>query len=188
VFAVWTHRLLNQDGDVFVNVLPASSVPATPTEVPFDDAVDSGPPPPPPPPPPPTTTTTTTTPTVPPITIPTVTTPTIPQDRTPPFLKVTYARRADRRGRYTIRIAATGEAAAGTVTLRLARGSRRTLATGSLGTAGIRPFARTLRLKSKDLRLLKRKRRLRVTVAVSLRDLSGNTARGHRTFTLRLKR
>ena len=51
VFAVWTHRLLNQDGDVFINVLPAGAVPATPTEVPFDDAIDSGPPPPPPPPP-----------------------------------------------------------------------------------------------------------------------------------------
>ena len=34
VYAVWTHRLLNQDGDVFVNVLAASAVPATPTEVP----------------------------------------------------------------------------------------------------------------------------------------------------------
>jgi len=154
--------------------------------VPFDDAIDSGPPP--PPPPAPTTTTTTSTPTIPPITIPTVTTPTIPQDRTPPFLRVTYARRADRKGRYTIRIAATGEAAAGTVRLRLARGTKRTLATAVLGTAGIQPFARTLRLKSKDLRLLKRKRRLRVTVAVSLRDLSGNTAKGHRTFSLRLKR
>jgi len=119
---------------------------------------------------------------------PTVTTPTIPQDSTPPLLRVTYAKRADRKGRYTIRIAATGEAAAGTVRLRLARGTKRTLATAVLGTAGIQPFARTLRLKSKDLRLLKRKRRLRVTVAVSLRDLSGNTAKGHRTFTLRLKR
>jgi hypothetical protein len=86
VFAVWTHRLLNHDGDVFVNVLPASAVPAAPTDVPFDDAIDAGPPP-------PASaaaatahddsTTDCPRPTGPPITTPTLTTPTVPSsDRT----------------------------------------------------------------------------------------------------------
>jgi hypothetical protein len=74
------------------------------------------------------------------------------------------------------------------VRLRLATGSRRTLASGLLATSGRTQFGRVLRLKSRDLRLLKRKRLLRVTVTVSLTDLSGNTARGHKTFTLRLRR
>ena len=117
-----------------LNVLPASAVPATPTEVPFDDARLRA-----------ATATAASSAAAhrrhdhdhaddPDVTTPTVTTPTIPQDRTPPFLRVTYATRADRRGRYTIRLAATGEAAAGTVRLRLARGTKRTLATALLGT------------------------------------------------------
>jgi len=42
--------------------------------------------------------------------------------------------------------------------------------------------------KKKDLALLKRKHKLRVTLTVSLADVAGNTAKGKKTFTLRLKR
>jgi hypothetical protein len=88
-------------------------------------------------------------------------------------LKLTLATRADRKGRYTVKFAATGEAAAGSVTLRLATGSRRRV---------------VLRLKKKDLALLKRKRRLRVTLTASMTDLAGNTAKATKTLNLRLKR
>jgi hypothetical protein len=125
---------------------------------------------------PPTTTGTDTTPVPPPV------------DRTAPRLKVTFAKRADRRGRYTIKLAAAGEAAAGRVTLRLATGSRRKLASRLIATSGSKSFKLVLKLKRKDLALLRRKRKLRVTLTVSLTDVAGNTARGHKTFTLRLKR
>jgi len=139
---------------------------------------------PPPPPPPPTTDTT---PTPPPTTN---TTPTPPPgvDRTPPRLKVTFAKRADRRGRYAIKLAAAGEAAAGRATLRLAKGRKRRLASRLIATSGTKSLKLVLKLKRKDLRLLRRKHRLRVTLTVSLTDLAGNTANGRKTFTLRLKR
>jgi hypothetical protein len=182
MYAVWTHRLLGGDGDVYVNVLPAA---ASPTEVPSDDALGTSPPPPPPPPP----TTTGTTPTPPPTTGTTNTTPTTPLlDRKAPRLKVTFAKRADRRGRYTIRLAAAGEAAAGRATLRLAKGSRRSLGSRLIATSGSRSLKLVIRLKRKDLRLLKRRHKLRVTLTVSLTDVAGNRASGRKTFTLRLKR
>jgi hypothetical protein len=174
MYAVWTHRLLGGDGDVYVNVLPAQ---ASPPEVPPDDAIVPVLPPPPPP--------TDTTPTPPPTTN---TTPTPGPDRTPPRLKVTFATRADRKGRYTVKLAAAGEAAAGNATLRLATGKKRKLASGLLATSGTKPLKLVIRLKRKDLALLKRKGKLRVTLTVSLTDVAGNTARGKRTFTLRLKR
>ena len=119
----------------------------------------------------------------------TVTTPTIPPvDRTPPRLRVTYATRADRRGRYTVKLASAGEAASGSAVLRLATGAKRRLATGLIATSGSKPVKLVIRLKRKDLALLRRRGRLRVTLAVSLTDLAGNTARGSKTFTLRLKR
>jgi hypothetical protein len=96
--------------------------------------------------------------------------------------------RADRKGRYTVKLAAAGEAAAGNATLRLATGSKRKLASGLLATSGTKPLKLVIRLKRKDLALLKRKHKLRVTLTVSLTDIAGNTARGKRTFTLRLKR
>jgi hypothetical protein len=144
---------------------------------------------PPPPQPPPTTTGTTSTP-PPTTTTPATTVPTTPQpvDHTPPFLKLTLGTRADRKGRYTVKLAATGEAAAGSATLRLATGGRRKLASGLLASSGLQPLKLVLRLKKKDLALLKRKRKLRVTLTVSLTDVAGNTARGKKTFTLRLKR
>jgi hypothetical protein len=117
------------------------------------------------------------------------TVPTTPgPDRTPPRLKVTFATRADRKGRYTVKLAAAGEAAAGNATLRLATGSKRKLASGLLATSGTKPLKLVIRLKRKDLALLKRKHKLRVTLTVSLTDIAGNTARGKKTFTLRLKR
>jgi hypothetical protein len=109
-------------------------------------------------------------------------------DRTPPRLKVTYATRVDRKGRYTVRLASAGEAASGSAVLRLATGKRRRLATGLIGTAGSRPVKLVIKLKRRDLALLRRRHRLRVNLAVSLTDLAGNTARGSKTFTLRLKR
>jgi hypothetical protein len=177
MYAVWTHRLLGGDGDVYVNVL---SAPASPTEVPPDDAPVPVQPVPPP-------TTTDTTPTPPPTTNTTPTTTPGP-DRKPPRLKVTLATRADRKGRYTVKLAAAGEAAAGNATLRLATGKKRKLASGLLATSGTKPLKLVIRLKRKDLALLKRKHKLRVTLTVSLTDIVGNTARGKRTFTLRLKR
>jgi hypothetical protein len=180
MYAVWTHRLLGGDGDVYVNVLPAA---ASPTEVPSDDAGGGTiTPPPPPPPTTDTTPTTTTTPT----TNTTLTTP--PLDRTPPILRVTFATRADRKGRYTVKLGPAGEAAAGTATLRLATGSKRKLASGLLATSGSKSLKLVIKLKRKDLALLKRKGKLRVTLTVSLTDVAGNTARGKKTFTLRLKR
>jgi len=176
IYPVWTQRAAGGDGEVFVDVLaPATS----PTEVPADDAIGTTQPPPPPP--------TDTTPTSPPATTTTTTT-TTPVDRTPPRLKVTFATRADRRGRYTLKLAAAGEAAAGTATMRLARGSKRKLASGLLATSGTKPLKVILKLKRKDLELLKRRHKLRVRLTVSLTDLAGNTARGGKTFTLRLKR
>jgi hypothetical protein len=109
-------------------------------------------------------------------------------DRTPPRLKVTFAKRADRRGRYSIRLAAAGEAAAGRATLRLAKGSKRRLASRLIATSGTKSLKLVLKLKRKDLRLLRRKHALRVTLTVSLTDLAGNTANGRKTFTLRLRR
>jgi hypothetical protein len=119
----------------------------------------------------------------------TSTTPTPPAvDRTPPKLKVTFATRADRRGRYTVKLGPAGEAASGTATLRLATGSKRKLASGLLATSGSKSLKLVIKLKRKDLALLKRKRKLRVTLTVSLTDVAGNTAKGKKTFTLRLKR
>jgi hypothetical protein len=109
-----------------------------------------------------------------------------PVDRTPPRLKVTFATRVDRRGRYTVRLATTGEAASGSAVLRLATGRR--LATGLIGTAGSRPVKLVIRLKRKDLALLRRRHSLRVRLTVSLTDLAGNTVRRAKTFTLRLRR
>ena len=162
VAAVWTHRHSTSD-DANVEV----DLPALP--------------------PPPPTTTTDTTPAPPPPTTDTTPTPP-PVDRTPPRLKVTFATRVDRKGRYTVKLAATREAAAGTATLRLATGSRRKLASGLIATSGTRAVKLVIRLKKKDLALLRRKRKLRVTLAVKLTDLAGNTAKGSKTFTLRLKR
>lgn len=142
-----------------------------------------------PPPPPPTTTDTTTTPPPTTNTTPvTTTTPTTPLDRTPPILRVTFATRVDRKGRYTVKLGPAGEAAAGTATLRLATGSKRRLASGLLATSGTKSLKLVIKLKRKDVALLRRKRRLRVTLTVSLTDVAGNTARGKKTFTLRLKR
>ena len=177
IYAVWTHRLAGQDGDVFVNVL---SPLASPTEVPGDDAIPGTQPSPPPP------TTTDTTPVPPPTTN---TTPTTPgPDRTAPILKITFATRVDRKGRYTLKRAPAGEAAAGNATLRLATGKKRKLASGLLATSGNKSLKLVIRLKRKDLALLKRKHKLRVKLTVSLTDVAGNTARGSKTFTLRLRR
>jgi hypothetical protein len=169
VAAVWTHRhTIFDDSNVEVD-LPA--VPAPPSQPPPTDTT-------------PTTTTTGTTTTGTTNTVPTTPGP----DRTPPRLKVTFATRADRKGRYTVKLAAAGEAAAGNATLRLATGSKRKLASGLLATSGTKPLKLVIRLKRKDLALLKRKHKLRVTLTVSLTDVAGNTARGKKTFTLRLKR
>ena len=82
-----------------------------------------------------------------------------------------------------------GEAASGTRDAAARDGHEAHARDRAARTGGIQPFKlRDQRLKRKDLALLKRKRKLRVTLAVSLRDLSGNTARGTKTFTLRLKR
>jgi hypothetical protein len=184
LFAVWTHRLLHGDGDVYVNVL--SPPPATsPAETPTDDAGSIVPPPPPPPTtttettPPPTTTTTTTTPPPP---------PPPPVDRKPPTLKVTYSTRVDHKGRYTLRFRAAGEPATGRATLRLATGKRRKLVSGVLATSGRYAFKLTLRLRSKDFRLLRRKHRLRVRLTVVLTDKSRNSAHSVKVFTLRPSR
>jgi hypothetical protein len=166
VAAVWTHRhTTSEAANVEVDLPPLPTPPTTTDTTP-------------------TTTTTTTS------TTPTTTVPTSPPpvDRTPPFLKLTLGTRADRKGRYAVKLAATGEAAAGSATLRLATGTRRKLASGLLASSGSKPLKLVLRLKKKDLALLKRKHKLRVTLTVSLTDIAGNTARGKRAFTLRLKR
>jgi hypothetical protein len=173
VFAVWTHRLLGGDGDVFVNVL---APPVAPTETPVDDAIL----PPPPPPPPPATTGATP--------IPPPPRPPAGPDRTKPVLKLTFAKTADRRGRYRLSLKATGEAAAGRATLRLAKKRGRRLASGLLATSGSKPLKLVLKLKPKDLRTLKRRHRLRVKLTISLEDIAGNTARTSKTFTLRLRK
>ena len=121
-------------------------------------------------------TTTNTTPTTPPV------------DRTPPRLKVTFAPPCRSQGALHGELGPAGEAAAGTATLRLATGSKRKLASGLLATSGTKSLKLVIKLKRKDLALLKRKGKLRVTLTVSLTDVAGNTARGKKTFTLRLKR
>jgi hypothetical protein len=176
IYAVWTHRLLGGDGDVYVNVLPVA---ATPTEVPADDAFSVTPPPP----PPPTDTTPTTTPP------PTDTTPTGPTpDRTAPRLSVTFATRVDRRGRYTLRLQAAGEPASGMATMRMASGRKRKLGSGLIATSGTKPLKVVIKLKRKDFKLLERKGRFRVRLTVSLSDVAGNTAKGAKTFSLRRPR
>jgi hypothetical protein len=87
-----------------------------------------------------------------------------------------------------VKLAAAGEAAAGRATLRLAGGKKRTLASGLLATGGSKPLTLVIRLKRKDLALLKRKHKLRVILSVSLTDVAGNTAKGSKSFTLRLSR
>jgi hypothetical protein len=184
---VWTARTLGTDGDVDLNIL---SPPTAPLETPLDNP--ALPPvtqqflpqcsPPSPTPPAPSTT---------PAPPPTTTTPVTPPptaDRKPPILKITFATRVDRKGRYTLKLAPAGEAAAGNATLRLATGKKRKLASGLLATSGNKSLKLVIRLKRKDLALLKRKRKLRVKLTVSLTDVAGNTARGSKTFTLRLRR
>jgi len=185
IFAVWTHRLLGGDGDVYVNVLSAGSgagqVAASPTEIPSDDSVTPFPPPapPPPPPPPPTTTTTTTTPPPP---------PPPPVDRTAPRLKVTLSTRVDRKRRYTVKLAAAGEPAKGSAVLRLTSKGTRKLASRRIATSGKKSLKLVLRLTRKDFNLLRRKHKLRVRLTVSLSDVAGNNAHASKTFTLRLSR
>ena len=87
-----------------------------------------------------------------------------------------------------MKLGQAGEAAAGNATLRLATGSKRKLASGLLATSGGKPLKLVIRLKRNDLALLKRRGKLPVTLTVSLTDVAGNTARGKKTFTLRLKR
>jgi hypothetical protein len=185
VFAVWTHRLLGGDGDVYVNVLTAGGgagqVAASPTEVPSDDSVTPFPPPAPPPPPPPPTTATITTTTPPPPPPP-------PVDRTAPKLKVTLSTRVDRKRRYTVRLTATGEPATGSAVLRLASGKKRRLASRRIATSGTKSLKLVLRLSRKDFNLLRRKHKLRVRLTVSLTDVAGNRALASKTFTLRLSR
>jgi hypothetical protein len=183
-FPVWTHRVLGGDGDVYIDKLPPGATsPVTPADnpalpPPSAQLAQCLPPPPPPPPPPPTTTTTTTTPPPPPP----------PIDRKPPTLKVTYSTRVDRKGRYTLRFKAAGEPATGRATLRLATGKRRKLVSGVLATSGRHAFKLSLRLRSKDFRLLRRKHRLRVRLTVGLTDKSRNSAHSVKVFTLRPSR
>jgi hypothetical protein len=186
IFAVWTHRLLGDDGDVYVNVLSAGSgagqVAASPTEVPSDDSVTPVPTT-----PPPTTPVTTPT-TTPPATTPTTTTPPPPVDRTAPRLKVTLSKRVDRKRRYTVKLAAAGEPASGSAVLRLTSKGKRKLASGLIATSGTKSLKLVLKLKRKDFNTLRRKHKLRVRLTVLLRDVAGNTARVSKTFTLRVSR
>jgi hypothetical protein len=187
-FPVWDSRQRGAAGEVYLAALARDvSSPEAPADDPALPPVtqrylpqcDPTPVPAPPPPPPPPATTPTTDATPPPAPL---------VDRTPPTLKVTFARRVDRRGRYTLRLRPAGEAAAGRATLRLAKGRRRKLASGLLATSGNRPLKLVIKLRRKDLRLLRRRHRLRVKLSVSLTDVAGNTARGSKTFTLRLRR
>jgi hypothetical protein len=184
-FPVWDRRLRGGTGEVYINTLtPKPDTPEAPADNPPLPPVTSeylpqcAPPPPPPPPPPPTTTTTTTTPPPPPP----------PVDRKPPTLRVTYSTRVDRKGRYTLRFRAAGEPATGRATLRLATGKRRKLVSGVLATSGRHAFKLTLRLRSKDFRLLRRKHRLRVRLTVVLTDKARNSAHSVKVFTLRPSR
>jgi hypothetical protein len=181
---VWDRRPRGATGEVYIGpftphadspVAPADNPPLPPMSSQY---LSQCTPPPPPPPPPPTTTTTTTT----------TTTPPPPVDRTPPTLRVTFATRVDRRGRYTLKLAPAREAASGSATLRLATGGRRKLASGLLATSGVKAMKLVLRLSSRDLKLLKRRHKLRVRLTVSLTDVAGNTARGTKAFTLRPSR
>jgi hypothetical protein len=161
VFAVWTHRLLGGDGDVYVRVFPDAIVPPPPPPPPVTTDTTPIPPPPPPPPGP---------------------------DRTKPRLSLTFAKTADNRGRYRLALAPTGEAAAGRATLRLAKKGGRKLASGLLATSGNKPLKLVLKLKRKDLLTLRRRHSLRVKLTISLEDIAGNVARASKTFTLRLRR
>ena len=180
---VWDRRLRGYGGEVYIG-------PFVPHPASFESPADNPQLPPvvseylpqcqPPPPPPPTTTTTTTSPPPP---------PPPPVDRTPPRLRVIYATRADRKGRYKLTFAAAGEKATGRVMMQLLVGKRkRTLARARFTTAGTKSVHLVLRLKRKDLALLKRKHRLRMRLTVSLTDVAGNTAAGRKTLTLRLSR
>jgi hypothetical protein len=94
----------------------------------------------------------------------------------------------DHKGRYTLRFRAAGEAATGRATLRLATGKRRKLVSGVLATSGRYAFKLTLRLRSKDFRLLRHKHRLRVRLTVVLTDKSRNSAHSVKVLTLRPSR
>ena len=183
-FPVWDRRLRGGTGEVYMNTLtPKPETPDAPADNPPLPPVTSeylpqcAPPPPPPPPPPATTTTTTTPPPPPP-----------PVDRKAPTLKVTYTTRVDRKGRYTLRLRAAGEPATGRATLRLATRKRRKLVSGVMATSGRHAFKLTLRLRSKDFRLLRRKHKLRVRLTVVLTDKSRNSAHSVKVFTLRPSR
>jgi hypothetical protein len=171
VFAVWTHRLgPPDDGDTYVNVLsPATS----PAEVPADDAI-----------PPAQTTPTDTTPAPPPPT--TNTTPLPPPAVKKPIVKLTsFSKRLDRKRRFTLKLQPVGEPASGRATLRLAKKGGRVLVSGLLATSGNKPLILRIKLKAKDVAMLKRKRSLKVKLTISLTDIAGHKASATKTFTLR---
>jgi hypothetical protein len=111
-----------------------------------------------------------------------------PVDRKAPRLKLTLSKRVDRKRRYTVKLAAAGEPASGSVVLRLTSKGKRKLASRLIATSGTKALKLVLKLKRKDFNTLRRKHKLRVRLTVLLRDAAGNTARASKTFTLRLSR
>jgi hypothetical protein len=155
VFAVWTHRLLGGDGDVYVNILSPAAAP--PVETPPTATPAPAPPAPP-----------------------------KPAVVKKPIVKLTFfSKRLDRKRRFTLKLKPVGEPAAGRATLRLATGKRRKLVSGLLATSGNKPLVLRIKLKPKDVAALKRKRRLKVKLTISLTDVAGHTTRASKAFTLR---
>jgi hypothetical protein len=111
-----------------------------------------------------------------------------PVDRKAPRLKLTLSKRVDRKGRYTVKLAAAGEPASGSIVLRLTSKGKRKLASRLIATSGTKSLKLVLKLKRKDFNTLRRKHKLRVRLTVLLRDVAGNTARVSKTFTLRVSR
>jgi hypothetical protein len=111
-----------------------------------------------------------------------------PVDRKAPRLKLTLSKRVDRKRRYTVKLAAAGEPASGSVVLRLTSKGKRKLASRLIATSGTKALKLVLKLKRKDFNTLRRKHKLRVRLTVLLHDAAGNRARASKTFTLRLSR